>query len=345
MGTDQDWEKWGATDPYFGVYSDSRFRRNQIKERDREAFFQTGREHVDHVLSTIRRVFNPAFAPSSGLDFGCGVGRLVIPMAAKLNEVTGLDISISMLAEAAKNCRAFGVANVDLVIGDDALSRITKNFDLINSCVVLQHIPWRRGRRMLRALADHVEPGGYLAIQLLIRCNANALSRSLTRLRYVLPPIQYLWNLLRSRPLRDPAMQLHVYALPELLLDLRTRGFFAVHIEVQSSSDGDFETVMLYAERKPELASPLAPQGHRTRPGVAAVLRHPEDNERGQVGTLNPDPPILPGFWATPALRPDQGPSNPRSGVNLRHKRRTAPLTASGASGESTQLIVKADKG
>jgi SAM-dependent methyltransferase len=250
MGTDKDWEKWGATDPYFGVYSDSRFRLDQIKESDRDAFFQSGREHVDQVLSTIKRVFSPARTPSSGLDFGCGVGRLTIPMATKLNHVVGVDISMSMLTEAAKNCRQFEVANVDFVIGDDDLSRIAKRFDLINSYIVLQHIPWRRGRRMVRALADRVEPGGYLVIQILTRCSVNVLTRSLTRLRYEVPLLQLLWNSLRSRPLSDPPMQLHVYVLSELLVDLRVRGFSAVHIEVQPSPDGDFESAMLYAARK-----------------------------------------------------------------------------------------------
>ena len=39
MKTDKDWEKWGASDPYFGVISNDKYRRNNLTNDSREDFF------------------------------------------------------------------------------------------------------------------------------------------------------------------------------------------------------------------------------------------------------------------------------------------------------------------
>ena len=41
MGTDKDWEQWGATYPYFGVLSSDRFRKHRLDESVKKEFFAT----------------------------------------------------------------------------------------------------------------------------------------------------------------------------------------------------------------------------------------------------------------------------------------------------------------
>lgn len=247
MSTDKDWEKWGADDPYFGVFSREQFRTATMTGEARDAFFASGEAHVVRMLEEIENAFGPGITPASALDFGSGVGRLVIPLARRMTHATGVDISPSMIAEARRNCADAGVSNVSFVASDDALSGATGPYDLVHSVIVLQHIPWRRGRAILQAMADRVAPGGHLAVQLLVGHDASALVRGLVRLRYVFPPAHWLRNLLRGRPLFEPAMQLHVYDLTTVQDDLAKRGF--VCAVVDDALDNEFRSVRLYARR------------------------------------------------------------------------------------------------
>ena len=72
--SDCDWEAWGASNPYYGVYRDPRFLETNLDDAARETFFASGRDHNDRVLRAIKERLEPAFAPRNALDYGCGVG-------------------------------------------------------------------------------------------------------------------------------------------------------------------------------------------------------------------------------------------------------------------------------
>lgn len=247
MSTDRDWERWGGSDPYFGVCSDETFRADSMSAESRAVFFASGEAHVSRILRDIERIAGAEFSLASVLDFGCGVGRLVIPFARRAGRVVGVDISPSMIAEAKRNCSAAQVAGIEFVESDDGLSRIHGTFDLVHSYIVLQHIPSTRGRNILHALADRVAPEGVLVVQILSACTAPRLTRWIVRLRYAFPPANWLRNLLRSRPMFEPAMQLHVYDLSVVKSDLEQRGF--VCSQVDEAFDG-FCSTLVYARRK-----------------------------------------------------------------------------------------------
>src|SRR5690606_30137204 len=100
MDTDNEWEEWNKTDPYFSVLTNPKFRRQVLTEEAREEFFNSGREDINKVMAICRQHLDPAFTPRRALDFGCGVGRLVVPLSRLAAQVVGLDVSQSMLAEA-----------------------------------------------------------------------------------------------------------------------------------------------------------------------------------------------------------------------------------------------------
>jgi SAM-dependent methyltransferase len=100
------------------------------------------------------------------LELGVGSGRIAVPVAGAGYEVTGVDLDPAMLARARERARAAGPAaarNLRLVEGDartlaDGLGRFKLAVVALNSLLVFgDH---RDQRRVLRAMADHLEPGG-----------------------------------------------------------------------------------------------------------------------------------------------------------------------------------------
>jgi 2-polyprenyl-3-methyl-5-hydroxy-6-metoxy-1,4-benzoquinol methylase len=248
MSTDKDWEKWGSRDPYFGVLSSEKFRRGKLDPKAIDEFFASGERHVERLLQRIAETIGTGFEPTSALDFGCGVGRLLIPVARLTEHAMGVDISPSMIAEAARNAKSRGLTNVSFVLSDDRLSKVPGTFGLAHTYLVLQHIPWRRGRLILQRLSEKVEHGGCLAAHIFVSTTAPMIVRLAVRLRYAIAPLHWLRNLVKGRPPLEPAMQLHVYDLSAVLRDLRARGFEHARIFEEPAMDG-FRSVYVIARR------------------------------------------------------------------------------------------------
>lgn len=166
MSTDLAWMDWGEQDPYFAVITDPKYRSANLTDEARQEFFATGRYHLAYVLHQIRRGIDPNFAPRRMLDFGCGVGRVALPMAEHADHVTGIDISPAMLAEARRNCAERGLDKVSFHQTLDELAGQLGTYDLVHSCIVFQHIDVQRGRRMFGQLLELLADGGVGAIQI-----------------------------------------------------------------------------------------------------------------------------------------------------------------------------------
>lgn len=245
MNTDIEWEKWGQRDPYFAVLTDPRFRASAMNDDAKTEFFDNGLTHVDYVLRICRNHIQADFTPTRILDFGCGVGRLLIPFAQTGAEVVGVDISPSMLREARRNCDAAGATAVELVLSDDALTRVDGEFDLVHTFIVMQHIEIDRGLRIFQELVRRVRRGGIGAIHIhfakgVYQANLGVQPPPPT------PPPESWWRQvrqtlgLRQRPpsvevqrdRSDPEMQMNPYNLSQLMFVLKQSGIERVHSEL-----------------------------------------------------------------------------------------------------------------
>jgi len=166
MSTDKDWEKFAAADPYWAVLTADEFKAENLNEANRERFFQSGEQHIDGVFRTLARFLGAPARMGVALDFGCGVGRLVLPLARRCEHVIGVDISETMRRIAIENATRAGLANVEIIPSDDSMTALKRDLDLVHSVIVLQHIPPRRGYRILDALLRRLRPGGFGCIQL-----------------------------------------------------------------------------------------------------------------------------------------------------------------------------------
>jgi SAM-dependent methyltransferase len=171
-----------------------------------------------------RRTAGDDFRPRRVLDFGCGVGRVLIPLARDAERAVGVDVSPEMLTEAAANVARERLVGVELVPSDDALSAVTGTFDLVHAFITFQHIPPRRGERLAAALLARLAPGGVAALHFTYGRNAPSWRKGVNRLRRQLPGVNALANLAQGRPLGEPFMPMFEYRLERLTELYRDRG-------------------------------------------------------------------------------------------------------------------------
>jgi SAM-dependent methyltransferase len=231
MSTDADWNKWGRTDPYYGVFTNEKYRTTRLTDEALRDFFQSGTDQVDYILRTIRHHLDDSFSPRTVLDFGCGTGRLLIPFAGIAETVLGLDVSDGMLQEAVRNCEKFNVTNVSVSKSDDNLTKLTGTFDLVHSVIVFQHIPPPRGIRLFKNLLRHLSDGGVGAIQITYSDEVayqSRLSGWVRRVRKLLGRLKR--SIIRLLLKGDSEMQMNSYPVNQLLLPMQRAGirtFFA----------------------------------------------------------------------------------------------------------------------
>lgn len=158
--TDRDWDALARVAPYFAVLTSDRYLNPDAAALG--DFFASGEAEIAHFETVIRRVFGQ-FTPTSALDFGCGVGRLLIPLARRARAAVGVDIAAPMLELARKHAAEAGVA-VEL----SKTIPTGRKFDWVNTVIVLQHIPPSRGYGLIRTLWDCVARGGALTMQVAI---------------------------------------------------------------------------------------------------------------------------------------------------------------------------------
>lgn len=111
------------------------------------------------------------------LDVGCGVGRWSRLLAARGAQVTGIDLSPTMIEEAERRAAQAGVADrCTFHVQDVSDLRVRGQFDLVLAVTVLQHILDPAGlRAAVLAMTQRLAPGG--RIVLLEAAPDNAVSR------------------------------------------------------------------------------------------------------------------------------------------------------------------------
>ena len=100
------------------------------------------------------------------LDVGCGVGRWSRRLATRGAQVTGIDLSPTMIAEAARRADAAGIGSrCRFATQNLANLDAGAQFDLVLGVTVLQHILDPQAlRAALRRMTEHLAPGGRMVL-------------------------------------------------------------------------------------------------------------------------------------------------------------------------------------
>ncbi|HXS90851.1 MAG TPA: methyltransferase domain-containing protein [Steroidobacteraceae bacterium] len=247
MGT---WDYYGRHDPYFGVLSHDRYHSGALSEDARREFFESGAAYVRDVLDSCRRHLGPELPREKALDFGCGVGRLTLPLAGEFAHVVGVDVAAGMLTEARAQAAARQLRNVTFCQTLEELVGAHGTFSFVNSYIVLQHVPTRDGLAYIATMLRLLGADGFGALHVTYarakdKSNYGLRSIGSRAGRLVAAPLSSLGRKLRGR---EPKMAMNPYNLNQVIFMLQDCGVNAVHAQL-TNHGGHLGAILLFAKR------------------------------------------------------------------------------------------------
>jgi SAM-dependent methyltransferase len=154
-----------------GIVPKGSYRHEVLEGDSLERFYDHGEREVKRVVRQIEAHTGASIAGRRVLDFGCGMGRLALPLATRCEFVYGVDLLPGELAAADRVARERGITNVEW-LESRRLGELAGRYDLAISYWVFQHIPTREGERLFAQIIDGLQPGGLGALHFLVRTDS-----------------------------------------------------------------------------------------------------------------------------------------------------------------------------
>jgi SAM-dependent methyltransferase len=157
------WKTVGETAPHesvltYACYKPDRFAENEV------TFFESGKFDLELLLAFLRRIGRPPEEFRRCVEFGCGVGRVTAPLAAKFPAIDALDFSRPHLQLAQTHLEGLGYGNVNFLhVTPDDLHPVN-GYDLWFSRLVLQHNPPPVTLHILDKMFTGLAPGGVAVV-------------------------------------------------------------------------------------------------------------------------------------------------------------------------------------
>jgi 2-polyprenyl-3-methyl-5-hydroxy-6-metoxy-1,4-benzoquinol methylase len=273
--SDPRFDAFAEREPFFAVLPAAQFlRANLTAEREAE-LFRTGEALVSWMFHVMDRHLWAHAAPMSMLEYGCGIGRLAIPLARRPGSVTAVDRSPAMMAAARREAARRGVTEIEFQTPDELFAS-ARRFDLVCCFNVLQRLPRAEGMALLRALLDRVAPGGVGLFQLPYLTRASAALRVARWMRARVPLANRVANRLRGKPPGVPFIPTHIYDLRDVLTTVTAS---AADLHVHFEEEAELTNAIVFATRR--LVSATPPSGGW--PGWSLRVDEGEEAAKGRI--------------------------------------------------------------
>jgi SAM-dependent methyltransferase len=160
------WTHLGETDPYWAVLSSPEFR-GLPTQHVLDRFYATGVSDVDRIRATLERNGLSIEKDAVALEYGSGLGRVTAHLGKMFSQVTGVDISSSMVKAAQDYAEREGLSNVKFLLLDQVTDiEQLPPVDFIYSCIVLQHSPPPIMSLIIESFMKALRPGGVAMFQI-----------------------------------------------------------------------------------------------------------------------------------------------------------------------------------
>lgn len=251
MAKAEDWERYGAENAYYTVLTEEKFRAENLDENALDEFFASGKEYAAHIWRDLETSLQPDFRPRRALDFGCGVGRLTLPLAAKCETIIGIDISENMVAEARQNAAKNNISNASFVRDEGSLANVEGKFDFVHSFIVFQHIDTKIGEAIARRLIERLDADGIGVLHFTYRDKTSFGAQTRRKLYRNIPLVRHLRNFFLENK-KEPAatvFSMNPYNLNRLFAILQENDCHRCSVRF---SDHGFDGVVLFFQKTPE---------------------------------------------------------------------------------------------
>lgn len=265
-----DWDRFAAREPYFAAITDPRFLRASLTPEHERLFFASGESVVSWMLGVIDAALAPQFAPMSTLEFGCGPGRLALPLAQRPGSVVAVDRSPAMLDTA----RAEAVRRrLDQIVfqSPEELFGTPRTFDLVVCYHVLQRLRRQEGLAVFRRLLASIGPDGVGVFQWCCRTREPLLVGASRWIRERVPMANTVANRARGKPAGDPFIPTHVYEIDEMLAEFDAAGLGPVHVAVERHDSLDYAVAFAHRRVTPRARTTSATMPPTGPPVAVAV--------------------------------------------------------------------------
>lgn len=246
--TDLDWQNIGEKDPYFGVLTKDIYKKSVITDDAKNDFFLSGELYVREIMKIVEEKIDENFKPIEAIDFGCGVGRIAIPLSKYCDTVYCVDISSGMIKETLKNCDSSNVVNVKPVVSNGKSIGVDHVVDLIHSFIVFQHIPVDRGMRIFVDLLKLLRNGGVGIVHFTYYQEASAVKQFLHNFVAESRFLSTIWNIIKRRPLSSPIFEMNMYNLNDIMKCLHDFGCHNIHVSF-SEHGNKYLGVLLFFQK------------------------------------------------------------------------------------------------
>lgn len=158
------WQQAGSDErtAYWSILTHDEWR-SAPRGEELTAFYDTGRQFSE-MLTALARELCPAFSLPQArvLDFGCGIGRILLHFVGKAAHCEGWDFSQSHLDTLETNLRGvFGLEGFSTRLLDSPdIAQPEQTFDFVYGVLVLQHNPPPLMAHLLRGVLRTLAPGG-----------------------------------------------------------------------------------------------------------------------------------------------------------------------------------------